>query len=62
MKAGLISSDKSVGDEVTDTQDSCTENSSVGKIDESRKDLGLMTPHKMPVSQSKVCIFVHHFS
>jgi len=59
MKAGLISNDKSVGDEVTDTQDSCIENSSDGKINESRKELGLMTPRKMPVNQPKVCIFIH---
>jgi len=62
MKAGLISNDKSVGDEVTDTQDSCIKNSSDGKINESRKELGLMTPHKIPVNQPKVCIFIHQFS
>lgn len=62
IKAGLIISNKSVGDEVTDIQDSCTENSSDGKINESRKELGLMTPHKMPVNQPKVCIFIHQFS
>jgi hypothetical protein len=57
IKAGLISNDKSVGDEVTDTQDS-----SDGKINESRKELGFMTPHKIPVNQPKVCIFIHQFS
>jgi len=61
MKAGLISNAKSVGDEVSDTQDSCIENSSDGKINESRKELGLMTPHKMPVNRRKVCIFIHQF-
>ena len=57
-----MSNVKSVGDEVTDTQDSSIENSSDGKMNESRKELGLMTPHKMPVNQPKVCIFIHQFS
>lgn len=62
MRAGLIN-DKSVIDEVTDTQENTrTENSSDGKINESRKELGLMTPHKMPINQPKVCIFIHQFS
>jgi hypothetical protein len=60
MRAGLINNDKSVGDEVTDAQGSCVENGSDGKINGSRKELGLMTPHKMPVNQPKVCI--HQFS
>lgn len=62
MRTRLIKNDKSVGDEVPDTQDSSIEHSSDGKINESRKELGLMTPHKMPVNRLKVCIFLNQFS
>lgn len=36
-----------------DIRECCVENDSDGKIKESRKELGLMTPHKMPFSQHK---------
>jgi hypothetical protein len=62
MRAELIKNDESVGDEVPDAHDRCIENNSDGKISESRKELGLMTPHKMPVNRHKVCIFIHQFS
>jgi hypothetical protein len=62
MRAGLIKDDKSVGDDVPDTQESCTENSSDGKINKGRKELCLMTPHKMRANHTKVCIFMHRFS
>jgi hypothetical protein len=39
-----------------DTRECCIKNDSDEKIKESRKELGLMTPHRMPVSQHKVSI------
>lgn len=39
-----------------DTRECCVENDSGGKIKESRKELGLMTPHRMPISHHKVNI------
>jgi hypothetical protein len=67
MRANLLSSNKMgagfnnselTGDKICAAQDSRADNSSVGKIKERRKELGLLTPHKMPFSQHKVSIFI----
>lgn len=68
---GFANNDKAICGEISDTQGSSVENveengkdtgecgvenDSDGKIKESRKEVGLMTPHKMPVNEHKVRI------
>jgi hypothetical protein len=59
LRTSFSNIDKATDVETSDSQDTCVENQSGGKIKESRKELGLMTPHKMPINQHKVSVFIY---
>jgi hypothetical protein len=59
MRAGFSNNDNPTDVGISDTQGSYVGNNSDEKIKESRKESGLMTPHKMPINQNKVSIFIY---
>lgn len=59
MRAGFSENDKTTDVGIADIQDSCVEDTSGEKIKESRREFGLMTPHKMPIGQNKVSVFIY---